>query len=219
MKFKVGDIVKVRSWDAMEEEFGLDDGNINNTDYCFTEGMTKYCGNYVIIDSCSDDCYTIKEDNHNWSWTDDMFEEKEDKLFGVDVVYNVNEDKRTVACYFKCPVCMKQEDVWEDIIDEMYNNLHTPFEISHYAVMNKTISEYPKKFGLAKCLADDIFDVEEGKRIAKRQLRDRINRCKLNFLDKMIVKLEHETSSFFDREDSLYEKIYQSVSNYKKEQY
>ena len=112
---------------------------------------------------------------------------------------------------FTCPVCMKQEDVWEDIIDEMYNNLHTPFEISHYAVMNKTISEYPKKFGLAKCLADDVFNVEEGKRIAKRQLRDRINRCKLNFLDKMITKLEHETSSFFDREDSLYEKIYQSV--------
>ena len=38
MKFKVGDRVKVRSWDAMEEEFGLDDGNINNTGYCFTEG-------------------------------------------------------------------------------------------------------------------------------------------------------------------------------------
>ena len=175
MKFKVGDRVKVRSWDAMEEEFGLDDGNINNTGYCFTEGMTKYCGNYVTIDSCSNDCYTIKEDNHNWSWTDDMFEEKEDKLFGVEVVYNVNEDKRTVACYFKCPVCMKQEDVWEDIIDEMYNNLHTPFEISHYAVMNKTISEYPKKFGLAKCSVEDTFDVVEGKRIAKNRLRDRLS--------------------------------------------
>lgn len=42
--FQVGDVVRVRSWDDMKDEFGLDaDGNINCR-FCFTSAMRKMCG-------------------------------------------------------------------------------------------------------------------------------------------------------------------------------
>lgn len=42
--FQVGDVVRVRSWDDMKDEFGLDaDGNINCRFY-FTRAMQKMCG-------------------------------------------------------------------------------------------------------------------------------------------------------------------------------
>lgn len=42
--FQVGDVVRVRSWDDMKDEFGLDaDGNINCR-FGFTRVMQKMCG-------------------------------------------------------------------------------------------------------------------------------------------------------------------------------
>ena len=143
-----------------------------------------------------------------------MVKEKEDKLFGVEVVYNVNENKRTVACYFKCPHYKRQEDVWAGILNEMYNSLRVPLEMGYFESSYATIREYPKKFGLAKCSIDDVFDVEEGKRIAKKQLRDRINRCKLNFLDRVNITCNRMLTSFFNRDDKLYTKLIKSTTNY-----
>ena len=42
--FQVGDVVRVRSWDDMKDEFGLNaDGNINCR-FSFTRAMRKMCG-------------------------------------------------------------------------------------------------------------------------------------------------------------------------------
>ena len=74
MKFKVGDKVKVRSWESMEAEFGLNYGEIDNPDYHFVKSMKKYCGKYVTISGCHRNYYNIKEDNERYSWTNTMFE-------------------------------------------------------------------------------------------------------------------------------------------------
>ena len=78
MKYKVGDKVKVRSWESMEAEFGLNCDAIDNPGYCFVESMKQYCGKCVTISRCHNDYYDIEEDECQWSWDDTMFEDEED---------------------------------------------------------------------------------------------------------------------------------------------
>ena len=80
LKYKVGDKVRVKSWERLIEEYGLkeDDGGeyilIGNID--FNEDMKDFCGKVVTIDSIEGDTYTIAEDDWCWAWTDEMFEGK-----------------------------------------------------------------------------------------------------------------------------------------------
>ena len=79
MKYNVGDKVRVRQWDDMEKEFGLDfNGNDISVPNCgFVKEMRKYCGFVVTIHNltCKDIKYFIEEDDGYFFWTDDMFED------------------------------------------------------------------------------------------------------------------------------------------------
>ena len=73
MKYKKGDKVRVREWDGMKREFGVDDHCwIKTPLYNFTPMMGEYCGKVVTIKEVYDNYYKIEEDD--FSWTDDMFE-------------------------------------------------------------------------------------------------------------------------------------------------
>ena len=77
MKYKVGDKVKVRSWDSMAKQYGTDsrDDSIK-VRHSFTRPMQKYCGKIVTITelkSCFNG-YKIKEDGGAWIYSDEMFE-------------------------------------------------------------------------------------------------------------------------------------------------
>ena len=54
MKFKVGDVVKVKSWEEMEEEYGLDENGWIDVPYSFTSQMEEYFGNREAT-------YTVKK--------------------------------------------------------------------------------------------------------------------------------------------------------------
>jgi len=87
MKFKKGDKVRIRQWEAMKRECGLDkNGNIDLP--CeFTPDMSDFCGKVVTI-SCVyekffgirdhegfyDWVYKIEEDGGICDWLADMFE-------------------------------------------------------------------------------------------------------------------------------------------------
>ena len=74
MKYKVGDRVRVRDWDDMKKEYGLDrDGDINIRP-CFATGMKKFCGKIVTITGADGENYHIEGDNECWFFTDKMFE-------------------------------------------------------------------------------------------------------------------------------------------------
>ena len=90
MKYKVGDKVKVRQWDDMVDEFGLDDEDIDMK-YYFLQEMKDFCGRIVTIKNVVGDIYEIIEDvNNNYCWTDDMFEDEfmPPILVGIDL-YNL----------------------------------------------------------------------------------------------------------------------------------
>lgn len=79
-KFKVGDKVRVRSWEDMEKQYGLNGcGSINTPGDSFTKGMKQYCGKVVTINAVGKKNYsgynTYRIENGDlWNFTDAMFE-------------------------------------------------------------------------------------------------------------------------------------------------
>lgn len=70
MKFKVGDRVKVKSWDDMAREFGVNTNNIILCEYRFVPYMRKYCGRIMTV--TMELCGAYELNNLIWSFTDDM---------------------------------------------------------------------------------------------------------------------------------------------------
>lgn len=76
---KVGDKLRVREWEDMEREFGIDrDGDIKCTPF-FIKEMCKFCGKVVTVENVVYDVYDeklkigIHEDNDMYMWSVDMF--------------------------------------------------------------------------------------------------------------------------------------------------
>ena len=77
MKYKVGDKVRVRQWDDMVKEFGVDKfGHISTKTGYFTKRMKEFCGGVYEIDSVLEKGYWLKNrDGYFWYFTDDMLED------------------------------------------------------------------------------------------------------------------------------------------------
>ena len=98
-KYEIGDKVKVRQWDDMALEHGVDDdGDIKTASY-FIKDMEKFCGRIVTIkeryiDLNNEEHYKIMEDIEQvFLFSDDMFEDEfiEPILIGVDIYHLVEE--------------------------------------------------------------------------------------------------------------------------------
>ena len=78
-KFKVGDRVRVRSWEDMEKQYGLNIfGSIRTPGDSFSTYMKQYCGKVVTINAVGKNysgysTYRI-ENGGCWDFTDAMFE-------------------------------------------------------------------------------------------------------------------------------------------------
>lgn len=73
-RFKIGDKVRVREWEDMEEEFGVDMYGDIRSKAGFIKEMRNFCGKIVTISDVNGQLYKIKEDKGAWIWTDDIFE-------------------------------------------------------------------------------------------------------------------------------------------------
>ena len=81
MKYKIGDKVKIKTWEKMEKEFDLRaDGDINSP-VSMTKSMEKYVnlhvpGRIAIIKTATNtqgiECYEFE--NSLYAWTNDMIE-------------------------------------------------------------------------------------------------------------------------------------------------
>lgn len=89
MRFKEGDIVKVRSWKDMECEFGKNENNDIPCLHTFVDEMEKYCGEFLIIRSVSFNSYYMMDMYHiniGFSWSDDMLENTAYQIFNGEYV-------------------------------------------------------------------------------------------------------------------------------------
>lgn len=75
MKFKVGDKVKVRSWEAMEEEFGLDENGNIPCERVFVKEMKEHCGEIRTVKEAYGKGSYILEGCERWGFSDDMLTE------------------------------------------------------------------------------------------------------------------------------------------------
>ena len=74
MKYKVGDRVRIKSlnwYNENKDEYGNFD---INDDFTFYANRSKYCGKVFTITGVFDKCYTVKEDNNEYYWIDEMIE-------------------------------------------------------------------------------------------------------------------------------------------------
>lgn len=75
MKFKVGDKVRVRSWESMKKEFGNDKYGGVNCYYNFTPKMKKFCETVHTIKSVNNEFkYYYLEDGAYYRFSGDMLE-------------------------------------------------------------------------------------------------------------------------------------------------
>lgn len=64
LEIKVGDKVKIRTWESMEKEFGLDINGYIKIRPCFVTSMRKYCGKTVTVSKINDNgSFTVEEDD------------------------------------------------------------------------------------------------------------------------------------------------------------
>ena len=63
-EIKVGDKVKILTWESMEKEFGLDKDGYIKIRPCFVTCMRKYCGKTVTVSKINDDgSFNVEEDD------------------------------------------------------------------------------------------------------------------------------------------------------------
>lgn len=76
MQHKVGDWVRIRQWDDMEAEYGLDEGGNIPTPFTFVDTMRDFCGRWGRITHVCENYYYIKfsSASNGWSWGDEMLE-------------------------------------------------------------------------------------------------------------------------------------------------
>lgn len=78
MEYKVGDRVRIKTWDKMINEYGVDDDGdiLVGRDLYFLKSMKKYCGNIYVIRNVQNISYQL-EGIDMYYFNDDMFEQKE----------------------------------------------------------------------------------------------------------------------------------------------
>ena len=75
MKYKIGDKVRVKSYERLEDEYLKDDeGDIICGVDVFTSDMKAFCGKTVIIEEITRNRYYV-QGIEEWCFTDEMFEE------------------------------------------------------------------------------------------------------------------------------------------------
>ena len=97
MRYKVGDKVRVKKYNDLSYEYGLDYfGFINTPRYNLNHDMEKYCGEVITIKEIFSFGYKINEDNGRWIWTDEMLANND-----IDIQdaykYLLNVEKRILS--------------------------------------------------------------------------------------------------------------------------
>lgn len=152
MKYKVGDVVRIREWDDMENEFGLDDDGAIKCSGSFVISMKEFCGREGTIYDFNGSYYKIVFDceEKSWNFSDDMIDHKYAKGGITEGV--------TVFDFTDCVVrCVERK--MPGIKKVIFNN---PATIVFWKDCTKTVvkaqdDQYDKMVGLAMCISKKVL--------------------------------------------------------------
>ena len=112
-KFKKGDKVRIRQWEDMEKEFGLDDDGDIDCHYSFTKEMKNLCGLTATVDYITKNgiFLTNWENNHQhfYFFNDCMLEPVIDKV-DPDLITFVRTKDKIVATYKTKEVSISEQN-------------------------------------------------------------------------------------------------------------
>lgn len=192
--FKIGDKVKIRTWESMEKEFGTDGAGAIRCECWFITHMKKYCGKvFTIKEVLCDGNYRLSGDDDvsGWKFSEDMFEKAKFKV-GDKVIAKRNTPYCLTTNGWKGVVTIVHDngyirvrgdykglmdDYFEGDVDPTYFSLDT--ECNQKVVITtdgKTTTarlfngKDVVKTAEAKCSPDDKFDFNTGALIAFSRL-------------------------------------------------
>ena len=153
--------MKVRAWDDMEKEFGLDAGGDIKCRCWFTKQMRDLCGKIVQIESVSPESktYCIKDDYH--TFTDDMLEADD---------FKVGDRVRIVKQYVRADEIEKITTCDEKIVITT-DGKATLARLYENGKVTKTAK--------AECSPSDKFDFAVGAKLAFERLNEKTEPKKL----------------------------------------
>ena len=134
MKYKPLDKVRIKSLDWYNENKD-EHGNIDiSHDFTFYAPRSKYCGRVFTIDVVFDNCYTVKEDNHEYYWADEMIE----GLVEEETKPNIIEEAKTYWDSIKDAWICPEGYIFKDENGNIIN--------ATKIVLEKKKKEYPKTY-------------------------------------------------------------------------
>lgn len=173
MKYKVGDIVRIREWDDMVSEFGIDKvGDINCGSSYFVSHMKKYCGSSMTIASVENNYYIMKEDDEKWQWVDNMLLpdkrfSKADLKDGMMVETADHEKYLFIGGSFR--------NVNNEFCMEDYDSALASYVAAQYDIVKVGYPDYKVYTGLQSLLGHDFSEViweRTAKKITKEEAMD-----------------------------------------------
>lgn len=154
MKYKVGDVVRIREWDDMEKEFGVDSLGDIQCYGTFVSGMKEFCGRVgTVCGRYRDKFYIVSFDGErsHWNFSDDMIDHKYAKG-------GITEGGVTVFDFTDAVVRVGERKM-PGIKKVIFND---PATIVFWKDETKTVvkaqdDKYDKMVGLAMCISKKVL--------------------------------------------------------------
>lgn len=155
MKYKVGDKVRVRQWDDMAKESGLNDcGDINNG---FTQSMKHFCGRIYEIYKVYNYYYILKDESivFDWCFTDEMLEDVVSPSLETPKTQKESEKK------------MKKQKTQRERLEEQLkkyqgnSNVYSIEIVVPGKVVKVTMNDFVNSTYVMKCHEEDEFSLEK----------------------------------------------------------
>lgn len=155
MRCKVGDKVRVRQWDDMAKESGLNDcGDINNG---FTQSMKHFCGRIYEIYKVYNYYYILKDESivFDWCFTDEMLEDVVSPSLETPKTQKESEKK------------MKKQKTQRERLEEQLkkyqgnSNVYSIEIVIPGKVVKVTMNDFVNSTYVMKCHEEDEFSLEK----------------------------------------------------------
>lgn len=177
MKYKVGDKVRVRQWDDMAKESGLNDcGDINNG---FTQSMEHFCGRIYEIYKVYNYYYILKDESivFDWCFTDEMLEDVSSLQIQPDsltletenMIFELKDNKiiATPKTQKESEKKMKKQKTQRERLEEQLekyqddSNVYSIEIVVPGKVVKVTMNDFVNSTYTMKCHKDDEFSLEK----------------------------------------------------------